>query len=77
MDIKEELLQCCVEEIVEKILCGTDYDFDKMINEKAIKALDEIKSIVSDYALSDSEAMEDIIYVLERYNVGCGGKHEF
>ena len=77
MDVKEELLQCCVEELVEKFLSETEYDLTEKINEKAIAALAEIKNIISNYDFSDIEAIENIVYVLEKYNIGCGGIREF
>ena len=77
MDVKYELLQNCVEELVEKLIIDTKYDFAEKINERAISALEEIKSIVSDYSLSDIEVVEGIVYVFEKYSIGCGGKHDF
>ena len=75
MDVKYELLQNCVEELVEKLIIDTKYDFAEKINAKAISALEEIKSIVSDYSLSDIEVVEGIVYVFEKYSICCGGKH--
>ena len=77
MDIRYELLQCCIEEMFEKMLSDTRCDFVEKINTKAIMALNEIKGIVSNEELSDFDAIENIVYALEKYNIGCDGRHDF
>ncbi len=77
MDVRYELLECCIKDSIEKIFSDMGDNFTNKINEKAIMALDEIKSIISDDGLSDFDAVEDIVCVLEKYNIYCGGRHDF
>ncbi len=43
----------------------------------ALKALDEIRTVVRNTALSDFEIVDEIVTILGKYGIDTGGQHDF
>lgn len=77
MNIKAELLQNYITESVSYFLQNMEFDETKIADTAAIMALSEIKNIINDESLSDFEAIEDIIFVFNKYRIDFGSRHDF
>lgn len=76
MNIKLELLKNEISELVMNRLNELDIDADKVTDTTAICILSQIQKIIKS-DLEDFEKVEDIAAVFERYNLSCGGCHDF
>ena len=76
MDIKLELLKNEISELVAGRLDTLNIDADKIADTAAIAALSEIQKIMKSN-LSDFDAVEKIVLIFEKYNLSCGGRHDF
>lgn len=76
MDIKLELLKNEISELVAGRLDTLNIDADKIADTVAISALSEIQTIIKSN-LSDFDAVEKIVLIFEKYNLSCGGRHDF
>ncbi len=51
------------------------------INDKlegtALKALDEIRTVIRNTAMSDFEIVDEIVTILNKYGISTGGQHDF
>ena len=77
MNIKLELIQSHITEMVVKLLEDNIIDYSTIADTNAIIALDRIKKIIADDSLSDFDAIEEIVCILEKNNIDCGGRHDF
>ena len=77
MHIKLALLQNAIFDAIGEKLSYMEIDADEITDTTAIKALSEIKEILQDYTKSDFDAIEKIVCVFEKYNIGTGGRHDF
>ena len=77
MDIKFELLQYYICDYLRELFETFPLNASKLIDSEAIKALDEIKTVIGNDELSDFYAIEEIVCILEKYNIYCGGRHDF
>ena len=77
MNIKLELIQSHITEMVAKLLEDNIIDYSTIADTNAIIALDRIKKIIADDSLSDFDAIEEIVCILEKNNIDCGGRHDF
>ena len=77
MNTKLELIQNHISDFVKEILSETDFDIIKIADTTAIIALDEIKNVICNDELSDFDAVEEIVCILEKNNVDCGSRHDF
>ena len=77
MNIKLELLQNAIFDAIGEKLSYMKIDADEIADTTAIKALSEIKEIINDDEKSDFNAVEEIVCVFEKYNIGIGGRHDF
>ena len=77
MNTKLELLQNHINDIIKIIMEDITPDISKIADTTAIIILDEIKKIIADDSLSDFDAIEEIICILEKNNIACGGRHDF
>lgn len=76
MDIKLELLKNEISELIAGRLDTLNIDADKIADTAAIYALSEIQKIMKSN-LSDFDAVEKIVLIFEKYNLSCGGRHDF
>ena len=80
MNIKLELLR---ESIMEGIsdsvysaLANAEIDVERSVNSLAVKALAEIREIIINQEIvEDFDVVENIIEVLEKYNIYAGDRH--
>lgn len=77
MNIKLELLQNHINDIIKIIMEDITPDISKIADTAAIIILDEIKNVICNDELSDFDAIEEIICILEKNNIACGGRHDF
>ncbi len=77
MNIKLELIQNHIIDIVKMLLEDTDFQATEIADTTAISALSEVKAIISDGSLSDFDAVEEIVSVLESYGIDAGSRHDF
>ena len=77
MNIKLELIQNYINDIIKIIMEDITPDISKIADTAAIIILDEIKNVICNDELSDFDAIEEIICILEKNNIGCGGRHDF
>ena len=77
MNIKLELLQNHISDCVREAFKMNVIDVDEIADSNAINIIDKIKSVICDSNLSDFEAIEQIIYILEENNINCGSRHDY
>ncbi len=78
MTIKEELIRRSVAESVAQNLQITEYDINTVADTAAIKALDEIKSVISRHEeLSDFYIVDEIVEIFIKYGIDTNGCHDF
>ena len=76
MNIKVELLKNYISDCVNQNINDFEIDANKITDSVAIKALSEIQNIlITDN--SDEEIVEQIIEVLEKYNLNFGSCHNY
>ena len=76
MNIKLELIQNHICDMIKNIF-QSDFDANQIADSNAILILDKIKKITSDDSLSDFDAIEEIVHLLEENNIDCGPRHDF
>ena len=77
MNIKLELIQNHITEMVKNLLNDNTIDYNSIADTNAIYIIDKIKKVIADDSLSDFDAIEEIVCILERNNIYCGGRHDF
>ena len=77
MNTKLELIQSHITEMVVKLLENNTIDYNTIADTNAILILKKIKKIIADESLSDFEVVEEIVCILEKNNIDCGGRHDF
>ena len=77
MNIKLELIQNYINDIIKIIMEDITPDLSKIADDTAINILDEIKNVICNDELSDFDAVEEIVCILEKNNIDCGGRHDF
>ncbi|MGN0183023.1 MAG: hypothetical protein ACI4DP_11565 [Candidatus Ornithomonoglobus sp.] len=77
MEIKLELLKKEISSLVINSLDNLNIDTDKIADTSAITALAEIQAVIQNNAVSDFEAVEKIIQILEKYHIDTGCRHDF
>lgn len=77
MDVGAELLKRCFCEHVANLIKTHPLDAESAVNNIALNALREIKGIVTDDDLDDFEAMEQITYIFQKYDIDFGERHNF
>ena len=77
MNIKYELLQNYIAECAAYFLQNMELDETKIADTTAISALSQIKDIICNEALSDFEAIEEIISIFEKHRIDFGARHDF
>ena len=77
MDIKLELLLNHINDFLRDAFERFPPDTSKLADGIASLALSEIKSVLSNDELSDFDAIEQIVCIMENYRIDCGGRHDF
>jgi hypothetical protein len=63
--------------MVGKLLEENIVDYSNIADTNAIIILNEIKKVIADDSLSDFDAVEEIVCILEKNNIYCGSRHDF
>ena len=77
MNIKHELIQNHINDIIKIIMEDINPEISKIADTTAITILDEIKSVICNKELSDFDAIEEIVQIFEENNIDCGCRHDF
>ncbi len=77
MNIKLELLRNYISDFVNNNLDDFEIDASQIADTTAIQVLSEIQKVIKNENYSDFEAIENIVCVLEKYKIDCGGRHDF
>ncbi len=76
MNIKLELIQNHICDMIKNIF-ESNLETNQIADTNAILILNKIKEIIADDSLSDFDAIEEIVCILEENNIDCGGRHDF
>lgn len=52
-----------------------DIDLNEIVNRAAIKALFEIQNVIRNDAMSDYDAIEEIVKIFEKYDISVTSRH--
>ncbi|MBQ3038817.1 MAG: hypothetical protein IJD30_06545 [Clostridia bacterium] len=77
MDIRLELSVDIIAQMIKRQISMMDIDLGKIAECRAIIMLEKIKAVVGNDALSDFDAMEEIVNIFEEFGVSAGDRHDF
>ncbi len=77
MDIKLELLRDYITDFIKCKIEDFEIDATQIADTTAIKILNEIQKIIMDKNYSDFDAIEEIVYIFEKYKIDAGSRHDF
>ncbi len=77
MNIKLELLRNYICDFVNNNLEDFEIDASQIADTTAIQILSEIQKVIKNENHSDFDVVEKIVCIFERYNIDCGGCHDF
>lgn len=77
MNIKVELLKGFISDFINNKIEDFDIDASKIADTTATQMLSEIQNAIKEESFSDSEVIEKIIYIFEKYNIDLGFYHDF
>ena len=77
MNIKLELLKNYMVDLIDSRLEDFEIDASKIADTTAIKMLSEIQNIIRNEEYSDFDAIEEIVFVFEKYKIDFGTCHDF
>ena len=77
MDIRLELSVDIIAQMIKRQISMMDIDLGKIAECRAIIMLEKIKAVVGNDALSDFDAMEEIVNICEEFGVSAGDRHDF
>ena len=77
MNIKYELIKEYLAEVANSFIQENKLMLSEIADTNAITILDEIKTVIGNDELSDFDAIEEIVCILEKYDIYCGGRHDF
>lgn len=77
---KDILIRLLENEHIKITFENLDINFSQVVELECYKALNEIKTIVSNDGLDDTECfqrIEEIICLFEKMGIECGNRHDF
>lgn len=77
MNIKYELIKIFLSEVANNFIDTNRLMLSKIADTTAIKILEEIRQVIANETLSDFEVVEEIVCILEKNDIYCGGRHDF
>lgn len=77
MEIKVELLKNYLIDFIRFRVNDFEIDASKIADTTAIRVLAEIQHVIKNENYSDFDAVEEIVCILEKYNVDSGFRHDF
>ncbi len=77
MNIKVELLKNYISDFINFKIEDFEIDASQIVDTTAIQMLSEIQKVIKNDDYSDFEAIEEIVYIFEKYNIDFGTCHDF
>ena len=77
MNIKLELLKSYISDYINSNLEDFEMDASQISDTIAIQILTEIQKVIKNEKYSDSEAIEEIVCIFEKYRIDFGFRHNF
>ncbi|MBO5059660.1 MAG: hypothetical protein J6C82_01935 [Clostridia bacterium] len=77
MNIKLELLSGAISDAICEKLAYMEINADETIDTRATAILAEIQNILTEENLSDFDAIEKIVAVLQKNKLSTGTRHDF
>ena len=77
MDIKLELIQKSIAELVCNNLENLEINLNEIAQTNAICIISEIQEVLKDEKYSDFEAIDAIVNIFENYKLSFGNRHDF
>lgn len=77
MNIKLQLLKSYISDFINSNLEDFEIDASQIADTTATQALYEIQKVIQDETYSDFDAIEEIVCIFEKYNIGAGFRHDF
>ena len=78
MDIKLELLAGAISDAINSRIKYIDINADEIICSTALEALSEISLVIRNPEIeNDFDVVDEIIHILDKYNIDTGFRHDF
>ncbi len=77
VNIKLELLKSYINDFINYRIEDFEIDASQIADSVALQMLYEIKNIIRDENYSDFEAIEEIVFIFEKYKIDFGSCHDF
>ncbi len=76
-DFSNDLLKYIIRQEVERAIIETEYNIADKIKFLSTEILKEIVAVLKSCELSDFDIVENIVCILEKYEIDCGTCHDF
>ena len=76
-DFSNDLLKYIIRQEVERTISETENNAADKVESLSIKILEEIVEILKNHELSDFDIVENIVCIMDKYEIDCGVCHEF
>ncbi len=77
MNLNLELISSEVANSVYNLLKNYDICLEETVEIEAATILSEIRDVIVNVDLSDFDAIEEIVCILEKHNIYAGDRHDF
>ena len=77
MDLRDELVCQDIGRALIEYFKVVKIDYEKIVQTKALNALEEIKKIIHNDTRDDFMIVDKIVDVFIKYNIDIGGCHDF
>lgn len=75
MNVKVELLKEYVSDFINQKIEDFEIDADKIADSVAVKIIEEIKNVLNNEQSDDTEMIEEIVSIFEKYGIDTGYCH--
>lgn len=78
MNVNLELFALAISEAINSHIKYIDINADEIVNSTALKALNEISLVIQNPKIeNDFDVVDEIIHILDKYNIDTGFRHDF
>ena len=78
MNVKLELFALAISEAINSHIKHLNINTDEIINSIAVEALNEIALVIQNPEIeNDFDVVDEIIHILDKYNIDTGFRHDF
>lgn len=78
MNIKLELFAGAISDAINSHIKHLNINADEIVNSTALKALNEISLVIQNPEIeNDFDVVDEIIHILDKYNIDTGFRHDF